>query len=105
MTKKSVDVLTIGEVAKRSGASVPTIRFYEGKGLVYSTRTVGGTRMFPRHTLRRVSMVRLGVQFGIPLSDIATIFAELPTDRPPRATTGSASPTPGTPTWRAGSRR
>lgn len=83
MTKNSQDALTIGEVAKRSGATVATIRFYESKGLVQATRTVGGTRLFPRHTLRRVSMVRLGVQFGIPLRDIAEIFAELPTDRPP----------------------
>jgi MerR family transcriptional regulator, redox-sensitive transcriptional activator SoxR len=83
MTKNSIDTLTIGEVAKRSGVAVPTIRFYESKGLVHSSRTVGGTRLFPRHTLRRVSMVRLGVSFGIPLAEIARLFASLPVDRPP----------------------
>jgi MerR family redox-sensitive transcriptional activator SoxR len=83
VTKNTADTLTIGEVAKRSGATVATIRFYESKGLVHATRTVGGTRMFPRHTLRRVSMVRLGVQFGIPLAEVAAIFDELPSDRPP----------------------
>lgn len=83
MTKRPDDSLTIGEVARRSGATVAAIRFYESKGLVQATRTAGGTRLFPRHTLRRVSMVRLGVQFGIPLAEIAAIFAELPVDRPP----------------------
>ncbi|RKR76664.1 redox-sensitive transcriptional activator SoxR [Frondihabitans australicus] len=83
MTKNSHDSLTIGEVARRSGATVATIRFYESKGLVHSGRTVGGTRVFARHALRRVSMVRLGVQLGIPLADIATAFESLPVDRAP----------------------
>lgn len=83
MTKTAGDALSIGELAKRSGATVATIRFYESKGLVQSTRTVGGTRMFPRHALRRVSMVRLGVRFGIPLADIAAMFDSLPVDRAP----------------------
>lgn len=83
MTKSSQDTLTIGEVAQRSGATVATIRFYESKGLVHSQRTVGGTRLFARHALRRVSMVRLGAQLGIPLAEIATAFEALPFDRPP----------------------
>jgi len=33
--------LSIGELAKRSGVSVPTIRFYEEKDLIWSTRTEG----------------------------------------------------------------
>ncbi len=83
MTKNPGDTLTIGEVAHRSGVTVATIRFYESKGLVHSTRTVGGTRLFARHVLRRVSMVRLGVRLGIPLSEIAETFTALPDDRPP----------------------
>ncbi|GAA4681474.1 redox-sensitive transcriptional activator SoxR [Frondihabitans cladoniiphilus] len=84
MTKKATEGLSIGEVAKRSGVSVPTIRFYESKGLIgEASRTVGGSRTFPRHVLRRVSMIRLGVQFGIPLAEIKDIFESLPTDRPP----------------------
>lgn len=83
MTKTSQDTLTIGELARRSGATVATLRFYEEKGLVHATRTVGGTRLFTRHSLRRVSMVRLGVQLGIPLAEIAVAFEALPLDRPP----------------------
>jgi MerR family redox-sensitive transcriptional activator SoxR len=83
VTKNSQDALTIGELARRSGATVATLRFYEQKGLVHSTRTAGGTRLFARHELRRVSMVRLGVQLGIPLADIGVAFEALPLDRPP----------------------
>ena len=41
------DLLTIGETAARAGVSVPTLRFYDSKGLVHSTRTSGNQRRYP----------------------------------------------------------
>ena len=64
------DEITIGELAARSGLSVPTIRFYEARGLIGSRRTAGNQRRFPRHTLR-------------PLGEIAQAFDRLPPGRPP----------------------
>ena len=77
------DELTIGEVAARSGVSVPTVRFYEDRGLVSSVRTTGNQRRFERHVLRRIAVVRAGQRFGLSLSEIGDALATLPDDRPP----------------------
>lgn len=77
------DLLTIGEVAARSGVSVPTVRFYEEKGLIASTRTAGNQRRYSRHTLRRIAVVRAGQRFGLTLAELADALAVLPHDRPP----------------------
>ncbi len=40
--------LTIGETARRSGLSAPTLRYYERRGLIRSTRSSGNQRRYPR---------------------------------------------------------
>ncbi len=77
------DILSIGEVAERSGISVATVRFYEERGLVGSVRTSGNQRRFERHTLRRIAVVRAGQRFGLSLADIGEALGVLPDDRPP----------------------
>ncbi len=77
------DLLTIGEVAQRSGVSVAAVRFYEERGLVSSVRTAGNQRRFERHILRRVAVVRAGQRFGLTLAEVADALATLPDDRPP----------------------
>ncbi len=77
------DLLTIGETSRRSGVSVPSLRFYESKGLVHPTRTTGNQRRYPRHTLRRLAFVRAGQRFGLSLEEIRTALDTLPVDRPP----------------------
>lgn len=80
---RKTDLLSIGEVARRSGVSVPTVRFYEAEGLIDSVRTAGNQRRFERHVLRRIAMVRAGQRFGLPLAEIRAALASLPMDRPP----------------------
>ena len=77
------DLLTIGEVARRSGVSVAAVRFYEERGLVSSLRTAGNQRRFERHSLRRIAVVRAGQRFGLTLGEVADALATLPDDRPP----------------------
>lgn len=77
------DLLTIGEVAERSGVSVPTLRFYEERGLIASTRSAGNQRRYERLVLRRVAVVRAGQRFGLSLAEIGSALATLPPDRPP----------------------
>ena len=38
--------LSIGDLAKRSDVSVATLRFYEEKELIWSTRTAGNQRRY-----------------------------------------------------------
>nr|WP_040883882.1 redox-sensitive transcriptional activator SoxR [Janibacter sp. HTCC2649] len=77
------DELPIGEVAARSGVSVPTVRFYEDRGLIQSVRNAGNHRRYPRHTLRRIAVVRAGQRFGLSLAEIGEALATLPSDHPP----------------------
>lgn len=70
--------LTIGELAKRSGVSVPTIRFYEEKQLIWGIRTVGNQRRYQRAMLRRIAIVKAAQQIGISLQQIKTTFSSLP---------------------------
>lgn len=79
------DPLTIGETARRAGVTVPTLRFYESKGLVHPTRTAGNQRRYPRHTLRRLAFVRAAQRFGLSLEEIRSALDTLPRDRPPTA--------------------
>ena len=79
------DELSIGEIARRSGLSVPTLRFYEEKGLVHPDRSGGNQRRFPRHTLRRLALVRAAQRFGLSLDEIREALDSLPAQRPPTA--------------------
>ena len=79
------DLLTIGEVAARAGVSVPSLRFYETKGLVHATRTAGNQRRYPRHTLRRLALVRAAQRFDLSLDEIREALDSLPAQRPPTA--------------------
>ena len=75
------DLLSVGELAKRSGVAVSTIHFYESKGLIESVRTAGNQRRFPRAQLRRVAIVRVAQRAGISLAEIHDAFSGLPSGR------------------------
>lgn len=70
MAINSEQVLTVGEVAKRSGVAVSTIHFYERKNLIDSWRSSGNQRRYPRSILRRIAIIRIAHRAGIPLAVI-----------------------------------
>jgi MerR family redox-sensitive transcriptional activator SoxR len=76
-------MLTIGEVADRSGLAASAIRFYERQGLVRSERTPGGQRRFRRDVLRRIAFIRIAQRVGLTLEEIVTALAVLPVDHAP----------------------
>ncbi|WP_414900657.1 redox-sensitive transcriptional activator SoxR [Rhizobium cremeum] len=75
--------LTVGEIARRSGVAVSAIHFYERKGLIASHRTEGNQRRFDRAVLRRIALIKVAQQLGVPLSEVAEQLAVLPRDRAP----------------------
>jgi MerR family redox-sensitive transcriptional activator SoxR len=77
------DLMTISEVAKRSGVAASALRFYEEKGLVRSERTGTGHRRFPRAVLRRIAFIVFAQKVGLSLEEIAHELAKLPQDRAP----------------------
>ena len=79
------DLLSIGEVAERTGVSVSALRFYEAEGMVAPTRSAGGQRRFPRDALRRIAFIRVAQRVGLTLDEIRTALATLPDRRTPTA--------------------
>ena len=45
-------VLSVGEVARRSGVPVSSLHFYENRGLISSVRTPGNQRRYARDPLQ-----------------------------------------------------
>jgi MerR family redox-sensitive transcriptional activator SoxR len=77
------ELLTIGEVADRSGLAASAIRFYEAKQLIGAERTGGGQRRFRRDVLRRIAFIRIAQRVGLSLEEITSALSVLPADRAP----------------------
>ena len=92
MSAGSSDILTIAEVARRSGVAASALRFYEQRGLIRSERTGSGHRRFPRAVLRRVAFIVFAQRIGLSLEEIAEELKKLPHNRvPERADWGRLS--------------
>lgn len=78
-------LLSVGEVARRSGLPVSTLHFYERKGLIASQRTAANHRVYRREVLRRVSVIKVAQSVGVPLAEVAAALAHLPKDATPSA--------------------
>lgn len=81
--KSPSDLLSIGQLAARTGLSVSAIRFYETKGLVTPFRNAGGQRRFHRSDIRRLSFVLISQQLGLPIREIVAALKRLPENRVP----------------------
>ncbi len=77
------DLLTIGDVAERSGVAASALRFYEARGLIESERAGSGHRRFRRPVLRRIAFIVFAQRIGLTLEEIGTELAKLPPDRVP----------------------
>ncbi len=77
------ELLTIGEVARRSGVAASALRFYEERGLICSERAGSGHRRFPRPALRRIAFIVFAQKVGLTLEEIGVELAKLPPDRAP----------------------
>lgn len=77
------DLLTIGEVAGRSGYPPSALRFYEREGLLHTTRTSGGQRRYERSTLRRLAFIRAARTVGVGLDEVRAALDRLPDSRTP----------------------
>lgn len=77
------ELLSIGEMSRRTGVALSALRYYEELGLIASQRTAGNQRRFARHMLRRISLISVAKNLGIPLHDVQQAFADVPLDRTP----------------------
>ena len=77
------ELLTIGDVARRSGVAASALRFYEQRGLIESVRAGSGHRRYPRPVLRRIAFIVSAQRIGLTLDEIAAELAKLPGGRAP----------------------
>jgi MerR family redox-sensitive transcriptional activator SoxR len=80
---RSSDLLTVGDIARRSGFAESAVRYYEGLGLLMATRTSGGQRRFERNTLRRLAFIKAARNIGLSLGEVSAALASLPAQRTP----------------------
>lgn len=69
--------LTIGEVAKRTGLSAKTIRFYEQEGCIPEPRrSDSGYRLYSEGDVWRLRLVRQARMLGLSLTQISTLLSQ-----------------------------
>ena len=78
-------MLTIGEVATRTGCATSALRFYEDRGLITSERNDAGHRRYRQDVLRRVSFILTAQRVGLTLEEVGEALASLPNGRTPTA--------------------
>ncbi|MEW6449123.1 MAG: helix-turn-helix domain-containing protein [Pseudomonadota bacterium] len=67
---------SIGETARRTGVKVPTIRYYEGIGLLPKTpRHDNNRRYYDNGAVERLSFIKHAREMGFDITDIATLLA------------------------------
>src|SRR5436190_17051129 len=64
-------LMTIGEVARRSGFTIRTLRFYERRGVLKpSARRPSGYRLYGNADLQRLAFIRQAKALGLTLASI-----------------------------------
>lgn len=67
--------ITIGEAARLSGVKVPTIRYYEGIGLLAApSRSEGNQRSYEPSDIKRLAFIRHARELGFEIEAIRTLL-------------------------------
>lgn len=67
--------LGIGELSRRSGVNIETIRYYERIGLLTPPpRTEGGHRLYPDDHRKRLTFIRRSRELGFTLDEIRNLL-------------------------------
>lgn len=67
-------LLSIGEVARRTGLRPSALRYYEDEGILPPARRVNGRRQYDSDSIRMVEVLRFAQQAGFSLSEIKALF-------------------------------
>lgn len=81
--RQGPSLLTIGEVARRSGIAASALRYYASLGLITPERSGSGHRRFPRAVLRRLAFIVFAQRLGLSLDEIGEELSRLPQDGVP----------------------
>lgn len=68
--------LTIGEIARRAGVGVETVRFYERQGLIEEpARRASGYRQYGEEVVDRLRFIRQAKELGFTLAEIRELLS------------------------------
>lgn len=69
-------LLTIGQVAHRSGVAIETVRFYEREGLLAKPeRSASGYRQFDEEAIVRLQFIQRAKELGFTLNEIKELLS------------------------------
>lgn len=86
-TMNAEQFLSIGTIARQTGCTVPTIRYYEEIGLLPAApRTEGGQRHYAKAVVRRLTFLRRCRDFGFSIAQVRDLVGLV--DRPERPCLG-----------------
>lgn len=68
-------LLTIGELARRSGRSASSIRYYEQIGLLPEPVRISGQRRYSPETIRVLAVIHIAQHAGLSLDQIKAVLA------------------------------
>jgi DNA-binding transcriptional MerR regulator len=74
-------LLTIGEIARRSGKSASTIRYYEEIGLIPAAERIDARRRYHPEFLRTLAVIDTAQRAGLALDEIRLLLEASPDDR------------------------
>jgi DNA-binding transcriptional MerR regulator len=67
--------LRTGQVAKRAGVNVETLRYYERRGLIEQPlRSLGGHRTYPDDTVALLGVIKAAQRLGFTLAEVAELL-------------------------------
>lgn len=68
--KEAKDLITVGELSKRTGVNISALHFYEEKGIIKSTRNNRNQRQYERSVIRTISLIKIAQNLGFSLKEI-----------------------------------
>jgi MerR family copper efflux transcriptional regulator len=70
-----MEILSIGQVARRAGVGVETVRFYEREGLLEEpSRRASGYRQYSLAVVKRIHFIKRAQQLGFSLKEIRELL-------------------------------
>ena len=67
-------MLTVGQLAERSGVPATTLRYYDDIGILVAERLPNGHRRYPAQALERLVLVQLCQRLGLRLDEVAAVL-------------------------------
>jgi MerR family redox-sensitive transcriptional activator SoxR len=77
---QAADLMTISELARRTGRSASSIRYYEQIGVLPSPARLYGQRRYDSDAVRRLAVVVAAQRAGLALDEIKTLLEAAPGD-------------------------